>query len=78
MEQTEIKAVELVRRIRDAHYALLKDKSPDEVIAFYRREAEAVTREVLGVAEPSVPEAEGVRDQILNAADREVSHLNHP
>lgn len=39
MEQKQIKAVELVRRIRDQHYESLKGKSPDEVKAFFEREA---------------------------------------
>jgi hypothetical protein len=36
MKQTAIKAVEMVRRIRDAHYEQLRGKSPEERIAFYR------------------------------------------
>ena len=36
MKKTTIKAVEMVRRIRDAHYEQLRDKSPEERIAFYR------------------------------------------
>jgi hypothetical protein len=36
----EIKAVEMVRRIRDKHYELLKDATPEERIAFYRQAAE--------------------------------------
>jgi hypothetical protein len=35
-KKTTIKAVEMVRRIRDAHYEQLRDKSPEERIAFYR------------------------------------------
>ena len=34
-----IKAVEMVRRIRDAHYEQLRGKSPEERIAFYRAKA---------------------------------------
>lgn len=37
--QLEIKAVELVRGIRDAHYERLKDASPQEKIAFFREKA---------------------------------------
>ena len=33
-----IKAVEFVRRIRDAQAARLKGKSPEERLAFYREE----------------------------------------
>ena len=36
MKPTTIKAVEMVRRIRDAHYEQFRDKSPEEQIAFYR------------------------------------------
>ncbi len=36
MKKTTMKAVEMVRRIRDAHYEQLRGKSPEEWIAFYR------------------------------------------
>ena len=36
MKETTIKAVEMVRRIRDAHYEQFRGKSPEERIAFYR------------------------------------------
>ena len=36
MKKATIKAVEMVRRIRDAHYGQLRGKSPEERIAFYR------------------------------------------
>ena len=39
MKKTTIRAVEMVRRIRDAHYEQLRDKSPEERIAFYRAKA---------------------------------------
>jgi hypothetical protein len=35
----EIKAVEIVRHIRDAHYEQLKGKSWDEQVAFYQKKA---------------------------------------
>lgn len=41
----QMKAVELVRRIRDEQYELLKDKSPDEVKAFFAHEATAAKAE---------------------------------
>ena len=41
MEQTEIKAVDLVRQIRDQHYAQLQNKSHEDLKAFFRREAAA-------------------------------------
>lgn len=46
MAKNEIKAVEMTRRIRDAHYEQLKGKSPEERIAFYRRKAQAVESHV--------------------------------
>ena len=36
----KIKAVELVRRIRDEHQELLRGKSPEERAAFYREKAD--------------------------------------
>ena len=48
MEKTEIKAVDMVRQIRDRQYEQLKGKSPEEVLQFYRREAAAAKEEALG------------------------------
>ena len=39
MREPEIRAVEMVRRIRDAHYEMLKDLSPQEKIEFFREKA---------------------------------------
>ena len=36
-EKTEIKAIELVRRIRDEQAELLAGKSPEEIIEFFRQ-----------------------------------------
>jgi len=36
-EKTEIKAIELVRRIRDKQAELLAGKSPEEIIDFFRQ-----------------------------------------
>lgn len=54
-DQPEIKAVEMTRRIRDAHYVELENKTPEERIAFYREKARALHSE-LGTPEkfPSV------------------------
>jgi hypothetical protein len=41
-----IKAVEMTRSIRDAHYAELDGKSPEERIAFYREKARALYAEL--------------------------------
>jgi hypothetical protein len=45
MTQTEIKAVELVRQIRDQHSTLLKDKSREDIKRFFHREAAAANAE---------------------------------
>ena len=42
MAEHEVKAVEMVRSIRDAHYEKLKDLSPQEKIAFFREKARAL------------------------------------
>jgi hypothetical protein len=42
MHEREIRAVEMVRSIRDAHYERLKDLSPREKIAFFREKARAL------------------------------------
>jgi hypothetical protein len=42
MREPEIRAVEMVRRIRDAHYERLKDLSPQEKIAFFREKARSL------------------------------------
>lgn len=42
MREAEIRAVEMVRNIRDAHYEKLKDRSPQEKIAFFRERARAL------------------------------------
>ncbi len=41
-----MKAVKMVRRIRDAHYQELKDKTWDERIAFYKEQARALHKEL--------------------------------
>lgn len=45
MNDTDIKAVELVRRIRERHGEVLKGKSPEERIAFYREKARGLLEE---------------------------------
>jgi hypothetical protein len=46
MPESQIKAVEMVRSIRDAHYERLKDLSPQEKIAFFREKARALHAEL--------------------------------
>ncbi len=45
MEKTEIRAVEMVRHIRDQQAALLVGKSDAEVIEFFRKAREAALKE---------------------------------
>jgi hypothetical protein len=42
MAEHEVRAVEMVRSIRDAHYEKLKGFSPQEKIAFFREKARAL------------------------------------
>lgn len=48
--KTEIKAVEMIRRIRDAHHAELEGKTPEERMAYYRKKARLLHTE-LGLPE---------------------------
>jgi len=41
MKATRVRAVEMVRRIRDRHARILKGKTTTEIIAFYRAAGEA-------------------------------------
>ena len=45
MKATRIRAVEMVRRIRDRQAKLLAGKTPPEVIAFYRAAGEAAMQD---------------------------------
>ena len=47
MEQINIKAVEMVRNIRDIHYELLKDRDRKERILFYREKADRLHKRLL-------------------------------
>jgi len=51
MRRKQIKAVEVVRRIRDEHHELLKGKSTGERIEFYRRKAQAVGKQATGATQ---------------------------
>jgi hypothetical protein len=55
MAQTEIKAVELVRQIRDQHHALLKDKSREDIKRFFHCEAAAANAEAEQLLQPERP-----------------------
>lgn len=46
MPEPRLKAVEMVRSIRDSHYEVLKDSSPQEKIAFFREKARRLHTEL--------------------------------
>ena len=57
MEETKaIRAVELVRRIRDEQAAALRGKSDEAVIAFFRRAAEQARDDARRRREKRVPD----------------------
>ena len=53
MKKTTIKAVDMVRRIRDAHYEQLRGKSPEERIAFYRAKAAQMYAQIMPAPQPT-------------------------
>ena len=48
MKAPRIRAVEMVRKIRDRHTRRLVGKSPEAIIAFYRAAGEAAMRDAEG------------------------------
>jgi hypothetical protein len=52
MKSPKIRAVEMVRRIRDQHARLLTGKTTAEVIAFYRAAGEAAMQDARERAKP--------------------------
>jgi hypothetical protein len=46
MEKTEIKAVEMTRRIREQHAEQLRGATPEERIQFYREKAKRLNEEI--------------------------------
>lgn len=51
MAETEIKILDLVRRIRDEQYERTKDMAMEELLEFYHREASAADHEALRLLE---------------------------
>lgn len=51
MEQMKMKAIEMVRQIREAHYEQLKDKTHQERLAFYREKAQVMNKRVKAILE---------------------------
>lgn len=58
-EKIQIKAVEMVRRIRDEQARMLAGKSKDEIIAFFRKAGEAARREAKRTAPAQKPQETG-------------------
>jgi hypothetical protein len=54
MTTKKLDTIEMTRRIRDALYEEIKDKTLSERLAFYREQARAVHRR-LGIEEPTQP-----------------------
>ena len=52
MRVPKVRAVDMVRRIRDRHARLLARKTPAEVIAFYRAAGEAAMHDARDRAKP--------------------------
>ncbi len=52
MKSPKIRAVDMVRRIRDRHARLLTGKTTAEVIAFYRAAGEAAMQDARERAKP--------------------------
>jgi hypothetical protein len=59
MRELKIKAVEMVRSIRDAHYEELRERSPQEKIAFFREKARTLYAE-LGRSEKPLDDSASV------------------
>lgn len=57
MERNEIRAVEMVRKIRDEQAALLASKSREEIIAFFHEAGQRVLEEAR-MAKPSTASKE--------------------
>jgi hypothetical protein len=52
MKATKLRAIEMVRRIRDRHARQLAGKTEAEIIAFYRAAGEAAMADVRQRAKP--------------------------
>jgi len=57
MERNEIRAIEMVRKIRDEQAALLASKSKEEIVAFFHKAGQRVLEEARR-AKPSATSAQ--------------------
>ncbi len=48
----KINAVEMVRKIRDANYEIIKDMTPDEMITYFKKSSDEFHKSLKKVAEP--------------------------
>ena len=53
-----MKTVKMTRRIRDAHYGELKDKTWEERSAFYKEQAQALHEDLRAVQQPQSKQKE--------------------
>jgi hypothetical protein len=58
MKKTEVKAIEMIRRIREAHYEQLQGKTHEEQMAFYRAKAQQMNTRVKAMLSMRQPSAE--------------------
>lgn len=61
MDDVGIKAVDMVRSIREAHYAKVKHLSPEQKVAFFREKARAFHAELGHSITPAPPPASHLR-----------------
>lgn len=54
MKKNEVKTIELVRRIREAHYEQLQGKTHAEQIAFYRAKAQQMNKRAAMLSVPKL------------------------
>lgn len=71
MEDKEVDAVDLVRRIRDDLYEETKDLSTEELIAFYHRRATAVREKLSGLHAERQGSREKFEAALAQLPDRE-------
>jgi hypothetical protein len=58
MKKSEVKTIELIRRIREAHYEQLQGKTRAEQIAFYQAKAQQMNKRAEAMLPTRQPAAE--------------------
>jgi hypothetical protein len=59
MERNEIRAIEMVRKIRDEQAALLASKSKEEIVAFFHKAGQRVLEEARRATPSTTSQQEG-------------------